>query len=70
MVSYVARKFFFFFLDLYRKAGSWVFQLLNRKLLSSDAYSESERRVVTGQVWADFCDELKAAGAVVFAPGQ
>lgn len=33
------------------------------------AESVSERRIVTGQAWEEFCDSLKAAGAIMFAPG-
>ena len=43
---------------------------MNTKLLSSSVNTESERRVVTGQAWDDFCDELKASGAIIFAPGE
>jgi len=51
-------------LDCYRRVNRF-----RMWLRGTSATSETERRVVSGQAWADFCDTLKAAGAAMNAPG-
>src|SRR5262249_17471072 len=37
---------------------------------SADMHDEATRRILDGRSWADFCDALKAAGAIVLDPAN
>ena len=49
-----------------------IFQSLRRKWLNLTGKTEADihdQRVVTGQAWVEFCDNLKTAGAALVYPG-
>ncbi|MCA9578162.1 MAG: DUF1214 domain-containing protein [Sandaracinaceae bacterium] len=58
------RKMLFRLMGGYRRAS-----LFALKLRGHDERSLAEERVVTGKVWDDFCDDLRAAGATLAFPG-
>lgn len=45
------------------------FRILWLRLKGSNEQKELEKKIITGQVWEDFCDTLKAAGTALLAPG-
>uniref|UniRef100_A0A7S2RA94 DUF1214 domain-containing protein n=2 Tax=Mucochytrium quahogii TaxID=96639 RepID=A0A7S2RA94_9STRA len=51
-------------LNVYRK-----FNILRLKMAGLTVETEAERRIVTGQAWEEWCDTIKAAGAVLLSPG-
>mmetsp|Transcript_21866 Transcript_21866/g.38674 ORF Transcript_21866/g.38674 Transcript_21866/m.38674 type:complete len:445 (-) Transcript_21866:1228-2562(-) len=58
------RPLLFAIMRLYKKAN--VYWL---KLRGLTPESQVENRIVSGQAWDEWCDALKAAGAVMYAPG-
>ena len=58
------RKILFFFL---RIIGA--FQKAFRKLRGISEEDIYNRRIVSGQSWSEFCDNLKAAGNILMLPG-
>ncbi|MBK8408274.1 MAG: DUF1214 domain-containing protein [Sandaracinaceae bacterium] len=58
-----------------RGAAVWLLDIYRRFNLAVLAFrgdtpaSEAERRVVSGQAWAEWCDTLKSAGATLTSPG-
>ena len=59
------RKTLFRVMGAYRRAS-----LLALKLRGHDERSLAEERVMTGKVWDDFCDDLRAAGATLAFPAD
>ncbi|GBG24417.1 Hypothetical Protein FCC1311_006352 [Hondaea fermentalgiana] len=51
-------------LEVYRK-----FNVATLKLRGLTVETAADRRVVTGEAWAEYCDTLKAAGANLLGPG-
>ena len=45
------------------------FNVLRLRLAGRTPTQEADRRVLTGEAWAEFCDTLKGAGAAVLAGG-
>lgn len=58
------RKFVFLLLQIWFKFNVFILWCKGKT-----PEGETERRVVTGQAWSDFCDEIKSAGAALVGPG-
>jgi hypothetical protein len=58
------RKILFLFL---RVMGAW--RKLFLRIRGRSEQDLHDRRIVTGRSWAEFCDDLKAAGNVLLSPG-
>ena len=58
------RGFLFFFLRMMK-----FFHRIGLKVGGKTEEDLHNQRIVTGKAWEEFCDQLKAAGAVLLAPG-
>lgn len=58
------RGFLFFFLRMMK-----VFHRIGLKVGGKTEEDLHNQRIVTGKAWEEFCDQLKATGAVLLAPG-